>query len=90
MSKAILVRLAAAAGIVLQLTAIGTANAKMNKPLILRPVPVHGTTDKKMKDMDIDSCIHGTGIEWLCEGNDGHSYGCQYDPSRNIDRCQLL
>jgi hypothetical protein len=81
--------LAAAAGIVLQLTTIGAAYAVMTRPAIMRPAPVSGTTDKKMGDMDLDSCIHGTGNEWLCTGKDGRSYGCQYDPPR-VDRCQRL
>jgi hypothetical protein len=91
MSKGIPARIATAAAIVLQLVAIGPASAAMlHRPPIMIQVPVHGGTDKKMADMDIDSCIHGTGSEWLCTGKDGHSYGCQYDPSHGIDRCQQL
>jgi hypothetical protein len=91
MSKAIFVRFAVAAGIVLQLAAIGTANANMvHRPPIMIPVPVHGSTDKKMADMDAESCIHSTGSEWLCTGKDGRSYGCQYDPAHGVDRCQRL
>ena len=82
----------AAIAIGLLLTAIGTAHARMiHRPPVMVPIPVgHATTDRKMSDMNLESCLHGTGNEWLCTGKDGHSYGCQYDPANGIDRCQRL
>jgi len=92
MPKSTLCRLAIAAGIMLQLGAIGTANARfLRPPPVMIPVPVHGGgPDLKMKDMDIESCLHESTYEYLCTGKDGFSYGCTYNPGQGIDRCQRL
>ena len=88
MSKKMLTSLATAAAIALQITAIGTANARLARPPAVKvpvPHPGSGGPDKKMSDMDPESCTGG-GNEFLCTGKDGHSYGCTVKP----DRCQRL
>jgi hypothetical protein len=93
MSKKTLARFVAAAAVALQLTVAGTASAKfLRPPLVKVPVPHHasaGGPDKKMSDMDRDSCLNEGGGQWLCTGQDGHSYGCEYNPP-TVDRCQRL
>jgi hypothetical protein len=88
MSKKILTRLVTAAAIAIQLTAVGTTEARLLKPPPVKvpvPHPSSGGPDKKMSDMDPETCSGG-GNQWLCTGKDGHTYGCTLDP----DRCQRL